>query len=169
MVKHVNYKNNISLSELEWAPGEPIAFDCRDIDTPHPFVLAVPNSLIRGFNDSKKGFKLLFVTKEGKREGWTLQFRGDALGLWSPTYKGSQKLPYFETIKQGFLHTYFVEDMYSGRESIQNALSGVGLGFDFYAECLKESRLIIERSKIEKIAEKLGLGFILPSQLRFQY
>ena len=41
-------------------------------------------------------------------------------------------------------------------------------GLDFYAEYLESGKLVTERSQLEKLAQKVGLGFVLPNQLRFK-
>src|SRR3989339_645906 len=169
MVKQINRYKDASLSNLDWTPGELIAFDNTDIEWSSPLILAIPKKIVKGYQDSPLGMKLLYCPLNGKREGWTLYPEGDILGLESPNYKGNSKVPHFQIItEESFLHRnlYFVEAALAGREAIEKYLQKNDLSF--YAGCLKSGKLVTERNQLEKFMQKIGIGFILPNQLRFK-
>jgi len=170
MTKQINMDTNASFSELDWTSGELVAFDNTDFEWPSPLLLTLPKKIVRGYENSPQGMKLLYCPQNGEREELTLYSEGNMLGLWSPNYKKGSKVPHFEIIKGGFPHgnAYFVENALAGREAIQKYLQESRDGLDFYAEYLESGKLVTERSQLEKLAQKIGLGFVLPNQLRFK-
>ncbi len=172
MQKQISIYKDRSLSELDWKPGELIAFDSTDLEFPQPFLLAIPDKLVRSseedFSDFDNGIKLLYCADDS-RENWTLYFRGNTLGLWSPRYKGSSEIPNFVSLEKWHgRNPYFVEYALSGKKSIINYLQNSKQGLAFYAECMRDGKLITERNQLEKFVERLGLESILPRQLRFK-
>jgi len=161
-----------SLSQLDWNPGELIAFDDADPEFPQPLLLVIPDRLVRcseeNFPDSDNTIRLAYCP-DSMREDWILYFRGGALGLWSPRYKGKSEVPHFISFKKWKrIPPYFVEYALSGKENILNYLKNNKQGLAFYAECMKNDKLVTERSQLEKFIEALGLKSLLPCQLRFR-
>jgi len=168
----VDMRFDESLEELAYTPGDLVAFDNSDLEMPQPFLLAITERLVKGF-DRYHGIKLLFCPERGEREEWTLYTRGDALGLWTPRqrHRGGRTFPNFEVVAQGSgqRNPYFVEYACSGEERVLHALaSRKGQGMDYYAACIRGGRLIIERGKFGKFMERWGFDSILPNQLRFK-
>jgi hypothetical protein len=168
MPKQINVRDNASMSELDWKPGELIGFDNTDLDFPHPFLLAIPKKIVRGFDDSMAGLRLLYSSARGEREKWTLYFEGNLMELWEPYGKNYNK-PKFRTRQLGFSNEayYVVEYALSGREVIRDYFEKDEF-LNFYAKCMKSGRLITERSALEKVVEERGFGMILPNLLRFR-
>jgi len=171
MAKQISEGKNRSLLELDIVPGEIVAFDNSDREFPSPFVLAIPEKLVRGFNhDIPRGLRLVFAPEHEKRELWTLYTRGAALRLWAPAYREGERVPnYFAADpNSSYFTSYVVESAYSGREAIKQALANNEQGLDFYAACLESGKLVTERGKTGRFFESLGLRCVLPNQLRFR-
>ncbi len=170
MAKEINIYKNKSYSELDWTPGELIAFDNTDLEYPSPLILAIPKKIVKGFEDSSKGMNLLYHPQDGEDEKWTLYYQGNMLCLWSPNYKKGLDVPNFKSFKKGSprRYGYFVESALAGREAVQKYLQGSNFNLDFYARCLESEKLITERSQLGKLVQKIGFGFVLPDQLRFR-
>lgn len=170
MTKQINRNRNKSFSELNWSPGELLAFDDTDSDLPSPLLLTIPKKIVTGYKDSPQGIKLLYCPVNGEREELTLYSEGDMIMLWSPNYGKGLRFPNFDIIHEGFSqgHAYFVESALAGRGAVQEYLKESKQALSFYAECLESGKLVTERSLLEKLAQKMGFGFVLPSQLRFK-
>jgi len=177
MAKSINCFENKSLSDLDIVPGQVVAFDNIDYECPHPFILAIPEKLVRGFEDHPRGIRLIYWhgCDSKDREEWTLHTRGRMIGLWSPQTKyesrGKTRVPNVKIMTNANEwygnNAYVIERAYSGRDAVQNGLQSVGLGLDFYADCMEKGELITERGTIGKFARKIGLESLLPNQLRF--
>jgi|WetSurMetagenome_2_1015567.scaffolds.fasta_scaffold244216_2 hypothetical protein len=169
MSKRINVHQNTSLSQLDWKSGEVIAFDNDDPEWSSPILLAIPKEIVKGFEDSLKGVKLIYTPNcNWKREEWTLYFEGNILELGPISNRKSNSLN-FNMRPRGYAYgnAYVIETALSGKEAIQEYL-GENKSFKLYAECIKSGKLIVERSRLEKHIEELGFKFLLPNQLRFR-
>jgi len=71
MPKQISVYDNASFSELEWTPGELVAFDNTELEAPSSLLLTIPKKIIRGHYNSPKGFRLIYSSQDGEREEWT--------------------------------------------------------------------------------------------------
>ena len=174
MAKQINVHDNRSLSELDLVAKEVVAFDNSDREWPSPFLLAIPEKLVRGFNRDTlrglRGLSLVFAPEHGKREEWTLYIRGAALCLWAPIYREGERVPNYFAVdpNSSYFTSYAVESAYSGCEAIKQALANHEQELDFYAAFLESGKLVTERGKTGRFFESLGLRCVLPNQLRFR-
>ncbi len=47
----IEWESGKSLENLDWIPGEPVAFDIFDPDWPSPFYITLPEKIVRGEQD----------------------------------------------------------------------------------------------------------------------
>lgn len=175
MTNSIKDSKNKSLSELDIVPGQIVAFDNNDYDCPHPFILAIPEKLVKGFENHSRGIRLVYwnIRKGEPREEWTLHTQGKILALWSPKKNYDRKTisPNFKSMINGQEwygdNAYLVEKAYSGKDSVQTGLQNAGFGLDFYASCMNDGKLITERGMMGKFMKMAGLESLLPNQLRF--
>ena len=172
MAKSINEFENKSFSELDIIPGQVMALDNNDFEYPHPFLLAVPEKVVKGFEDAPNGLKVLYWGRpwaESEREEWTVHTKGKVLGLWSPRCINQKKYApsFFMADAKEFNNSYVVEKAYSGGEAIQNALQEFKGDMRLYADCMKKGKLITERGMLGKLVKNMGLEALLPNQLRF--
>jgi hypothetical protein len=168
MPKRIDIYNNMSLSELDWIPGELVAFDNTDLECPLPLLLTLPKKITKGYEIPPKRILLIYPPQNGETEMWTLCSEENTLELWSPNHRRGSKVPDFDVSSSREIFSYPVETALAGKEAIQKYLQNNKQGLSFYAKCLESGRLVTERSLLEKLAQKVGLGFILPNQLRFR-
>ncbi len=170
MAKQISIDKNTSFSELDWNPGELIALDNTDAEYPSPLILGIPKNIVRGYDKSNEGMKLLYYSYYGEREEWTLYPIGNLIQLWGPDRYKNKLEPNFKLIKEKFQPkgTYFVENAISGEEKIKEYFQESKQGLDFYAKCIESGKLIIKRSPLEKMIERMGFKSILRPQLRFK-
>lgn len=167
MFKKINIYNNPSFSELNYVPGEIIALDNSDFEFPSPLILTIPREIVKGYENSPHGMRLLYLPKNRTREEWTVYPNGNVLGLWSPNCnKDGSEAPNFEIIKPSQKERYVVEHALSGTKAIQEYFEQ-NRNLNFYSKCLKSRKLITERNQLEKFLQELGFEFILPNQIRF--
>lgn len=178
MVKRIGYASGVSLEDLDWRPGEIVAFDNSDIaDPPYfPLLLVVPNQrgLVRGHHSG--GQRLKHHIGNGTIEYHTLFTDGPIMKLSAPRAKysplrsfslgdppSSSLTPNYTfdrpALVAPFFNPYPVEVALSGREAVTGYLQEMKRdGFDFYARCIEDGKLAIDRiGWLEKLLGKLGL------------
>lgn len=158
--------------ELEWESGTIMALDNPFFGDKMPFVLAIPEEILPGFNDEDDGLQFYFPTIEGKLEEWTLKAKGDAIGLWATEYNPKTGLfnrPAFAPMgKTKLFNGYTATHIYSGEEEIRNGLTKQGRrGLDVYADMLGKE-IVFERGWFGEVLESLGLESLLSPQLRIE-
>lgn len=165
MPKVIDAAVNRDFGELEHSPGELIAFDNRDADLPHPFLLMIHE---RGacWHDSDKGaINLIYVPVNGIRQNWRVYPNGYALGLWTP----QNGQPKFDKVREiAPERAYVVERAYAGKDAILRALDESKQGLRFYAGCIRDRRMIVERGAFDRLLGRIGVGMLLPNPVRFR-
>ena len=140
MAKRIDIYSNKSLDELDFEREELLAFDNNDCDWSSPLVLAIPKRIFRGYKNPQQGLRLLWAPSNGKREEWTLDFKGRMLEVWSPRYKSNgSRGPNYSVKEEGTPQTtpYFIETAIAGRAAIQDYLRTSKSGMDFYVEVME--------------------------------
>lgn len=163
-----------SLAELVVTPREVIGFDSADFEMPQPFLLAIPEKIVKGVKND--GLHLIFHPQKGQmEEEWTLYTRGKMMQLWALhyddyDYDGETVIPRFSFLEKGYPHgnPYVVENAYSGKEAVLQAFKTNQQGFAAYAPLLESGHLVTERSRLGELVERTVLGMLLPNQLRFK-
>lgn len=181
MADKIEYSKNKSLLELDIIPGQIVAFDNNDYEWPHPFLLAIPEKLVKGFEETPKGIKLIYWhgCDSADREEWTLHTQGKMIGLWSPNVeyredyksKSRTKSPNIKIMKNGKEYfgnnSYVIEKAFSGKDAVLRGLQNAGFDLRFYADCMEKGKLVMERGRFGGAIKKAGLESLLPDQLRF--
>lgn len=173
-LREIDISRNESLEELCWESGEVIGLNCGiDLMTGiNKFILTVPQGIIKGYSYSglnvcnfrehniikysiiPKNNIVIFLYPAQEKLGFLY-------GILTPNYE-------YENIKKCTqAKSYSFEKAYSGRKVIQDALDK-SEDLYLYGQYLRDGRLIVERSRIGSIMEKLGLGFLLQEQLRIR-
>ncbi len=170
MAKRIDVYHNDRLKELDFSKGELILLDGGVDDITPPLVLGhIGFHMFAKYPTIDGGLRLLFQPSPPDiREEKTAYFEGNVVGLYSPHLvngKLQQNLVPFNRIP----NPYVVETAVAGREGIIKYLEEHReKDLAFYAQCLKDGKLITERGRLGKIAEELGLGSFLPDRIRFR-
>jgi len=161
--KIISCDKHPSLMNLDWKPGEVVGFYNSDLHIAKPFILAIPEKITRGFE--RKGLRLEYSHPRGEYETWTLHPKGYMLAL-NIAFRDKFR---YDILKKGLENAdpYEVDKAYAGKDAIRNALNGF-VGSSQYAHLINERQLVVERGPVGSLVEKLGLGFILPNQLRIR-
>src|SRR3989344_2418509 len=179
--KHqIDVARNESLEDLFWRAGEVIGFngishnEREGFDSETPFVLAIPEKIVLGYQVSNRNAMFLSHFQGSEIKRYTLIPRGDILLLKNPKrYIGPlsdslyQNFNVYARPKKGEC-CYPFERAYSGKDALREAFNSMPDDFYFYGRCLDSSKLNVERTKIERFFERLGLGKFLKNQLRFE-
>lgn len=150
--------------ELEYSPGELIAFDNSDSEWPHPFLIMKHERGACWHFDGQGSINFVYWPHNGERAERRVHPVGYALGLWPFSSDGE---PIFEKVRDWpSERPYVVERAYAGRDAIIKAL-GEQRGYARYAEMIDEGTLITDNGFVGKLVERSGGRILLPNPVRF--
>ena len=176
MVKRVDIYHNKTLADLTWEISEIIGVHHSSQTEWYSFVLmsAIDFTPERPFiQDYDIPFLgVSYSPPDGKRELWRIGFEGRALFLRKPEKdkNGDIKPNYQYAPKIKNTEPFEIETVLAGKEQILSYLRGPNSkihGCDFYADCIEDGRLKLERSGWGVFAEFLAPGHFSDA-LRFR-
>ena len=124
-----------SFEELDWIPGEPIAFDISNLED--PFYLTFPERIVQG--EQEGGFRLVILRYKNESKRYTLYSDSPVLALWSNQHK---------LLESSLGYPIVAEDIYSGKEAINKRIES-DIGLKRYAEHILRGK-ISEMKKEDK-------------------
>ena len=168
-LKQIDISRNENFEQLSWKKGEVIGIECGvDImSLKDSFILTIPQKIINGYTNFGlnichfRGHELMKYSIIQKDNIVIILYPsiGDAVHP-APNYL-YENTNDFKDIRYSF------EKAYSGRDAIQGAFED-SERFTLYGEYLRKGKLIVERGKMGKILEKIGMENFLSEQLRFK-
>jgi hypothetical protein len=177
MAKRVTEHEGLSLKDLEISPGELFGIDTLDPDWPQPLILGIFDSMTKYEGDSQAPrasnvLRVSFYPQSGidNRELWDVTIRGKMMEVWGVRKDGVTGVttPEFDlrlpSERYGVYHR-LAEDVMSGKQAVMEYLDS-RREFQYFAEALRNGKLSTQRGKFDGLIERLGLGSVLPNQLR---
>ncbi len=155
MGKRVSVYKNKSLRELDWTPGELVAFDNLDPEWPQPLILGHIYNLRQEDNESHGDLRVIFGDYKSK-EKWIAQFFAKPCGLFDAKDRKPEYVDVTEGFRNGF---YILEKAIAGQEEVVNYLKSLGKGFDLYAD-------LIEAGKLQEVVQRQELGLLQKLRIR---
>jgi hypothetical protein len=147
--------------------GQVIGFNSREFVLPHPLILTTIDKFT--FNTELKFDSDSLIFPYGNSQFLNLYPVGNMLGLWHPINNSpGLATPRFDLLNLDHSKGYLIDQLVVGKQGILDFLNSNNDGLQFYADLIRDGRLVLEKTHIEKIFEKLNLGLFSPNLPRFR-